>query len=355
MKTNKLMKTIGLFGLLSMNLAMAAESSGNGNGGVSVVCRDQAGKITRAELLDIFEGREVYGRSYSNAVNDFETRLQLAQLGLINYPGILDDFKKELLNVQNNLDFKSDLIELQPTNDAFPILGLKGCKYEQVANYTPFGQILVSQEIYNSFDVTNKAALLVHEAAYAMMRTNGETNSLNARRFTAYIMASNQDQKVIDQILEDHGGSVTTTCGVNGTVRQRIKNCDKKFGNFALVAKTKEGFEIYQDLASGLIWSDRLTSPMNHYNAEKACKADLKDIVGISGLTWKLPSEEDYEQAVKNGIRQALPNMNYYFWTSSVGRDSKFLAGVFFGGSAYGDGMGNRKNDTDISVRCAGR
>ena len=92
---------------------------------------------------------------------------------------------------------------------------------------------------------------------------------------------------------------------------------------------------------------------MTHYNAEKACKADLAEVAKISEVAWRLPSKEEYEEAEKNGIRKALPNMNYWFWSSSVHRSYSDVAWLFSGGSGvtYVDYRGNY----DVSVRCVAR
>ena len=109
-----------------------------------------------------------------------------------------------------------------------------------------------------------------------------------------------------------------TPCGLSGSVDERIKDCSQQRYGFVLVTRTKDGKEVHKEVATGLLWSDRLPSSMSHYNAEKACKATLPEVAGISGVTWRLPSKEEYEQAEKNGIRRMEPPYkNYWYWTSS--------------------------------------
>ena len=98
---------------------------------------------------------------------------------------------------------------------------------------------------------------------------------------------------------------------------------------------------------------------MNYYNAEKACKATLPEVAGISGVTWRLPSKKRYEQAEKNGIRRALPNMDDDFWTSSVITNHPRNAWLFHGHNGYTRYAGGytyygNRSDSE-SVRCVAR
>ena len=42
-------------------------------------------------------------------------------------------------------------------------------------------------------------------------------------------------------------------CGLEGTIEERIKDCAQVKGNFALIAVSEKGAEIYRDLKSKLI------------------------------------------------------------------------------------------------------
>jgi hypothetical protein len=343
---NKLLATVAI---LSFSTVSAfASLSGVGNGGVSVVCRDSGDRITSAQLLDIYEGKVRHGKKYDNQL-DVDTKVELAQLKLINYPSFLSAFQEELANVKAMMVYIPIGNELTPTNDAFPTVLKKGCEFEQVANYTEDGDLLVSQEIFNELATVDRAALLVHEVVYALLRKNGATDSRQARRLTAELLAKNVDQKVIEEVLQGSGGSLTKTCGMKGSVEERIQDCNKKNGLFALVTTTKEGHEVYKDLRSGLLWSERLPLQMSHYDAEKACKSELAELVKLSEFTWKLPSIYEYKEAERNGIRKALTNMKYWFWSSSLVGPNHDHAWLLYG--RYGnDGIFNRNDN--YSVRC---
>jgi hypothetical protein len=140
-------------------------------------------------------------------------------------------------------------------------------------------------------------------------------------------------------------------CGLSGSVEERIKDCSvqetSSKGNFVLVSRSKNFVEINKDTKSGLLWSDHLSSKMTYSNALKACK-DLKEMEGVAG-SWRLPSIDEYNTAESNGIRSSLPNMNHWFWSSSVHDSDTGVALVFFGvnGNVYNIGGGDYN-----SVRC---
>lgn len=166
---------------------------------------------------------------------------------------------------------------------------------------------------------------------------------------------SDKDQflyTVLKQFVPSSDGSEDRSpCGLRGSVDERIKDCsyqrDSQKEGFVLVTRSKDFKEVHKEVSTGLLWSDRLPYTMNHYNAEKACKADLKEVAGISGVTWRLPSIDEYKEAEKSGIRKALPNMNYWFWSSSVHRDNSRFAWLFSGDDGY-----TYYDYVNFSVRC---
>jgi hypothetical protein len=164
---------------------------------------------------------------------------------------------------------------------------------------------------------------------------------------------SDKDQ-FLYTVLKQFNPNQKFPCGLKGSVDERIKDCSYQLTSekegFVLVTRSKDFNEVHKEVSTGLLWSDRLPSTMTHYNAERACKADLKEVAGISGVTWRLPSIDEYEEAEKNGIRKALPNMNYWFWSSSVKRSNSYFAWMFYGGFGFDY---NRLDK--VSVRCVAR
>lgn len=187
---------------LSSAAAFASEG-GVGNGGVSVVCRNNAKKIISAQILDIYEGEVRFGKVYDDAL-DVETRLELVAHRLKDYPVFLKILKDEIEMANQAILFVKDGNTLTPTNDAFPAIVKNGCDLEQLANYTDDPQdLLVSKEIYQNLKTQDKAALLVHEAIYKMFRENGSKDSRLARRLTAELISKNPSESTIATILKD--------------------------------------------------------------------------------------------------------------------------------------------------------
>lgn len=106
-------------------------------------------------------------------------------------------------------------------------------------------------------------------------------------------------------------------CGLEGTVEERIKNCDFASGSFVLVARDDKGVEIYKDLKTGLLWGDRIKSDFNQYGSSKACSSGIPEAGILKGFSWRLPSIREFERAAANGMKEALPNMNHSFWSST--------------------------------------
>ncbi len=297
---------LGLF-VLSFN-SFAGE---RGNGGVSVVCRDINKKIISAEVLDIYEGTIRFGRKYDNTF-EVESRIDSAQKMLTTNSDFLIKFQNELAKVRANLTFVPKGNSLTPTNDAFPPIKKDGCDFEQLANYTSKNELLVSQEIYDELDTLNQAALLVHEAVYTIFRTQGDKDSQRSRKLTAQLLAVNADQRMINEMI---GANHNRICGLQGSIQERITDCNFLKGGFALVKRSEDRKEIYKDLASGLLWSDRLEDKLIFKATDQWCKKELE---GFNGIDWVVPSKSDFRVADRNGIGRFLPNMDLPLWTSKA-------------------------------------
>lgn len=106
-------------------------------------------------------------------------------------------------------------------------------------------------------------------------------------------------------------------CGLKGTIEERIKECSQTKGHFALITLTESGVEMYKDLKSGLIWGNRLPSDFNHYGSQKACSEEVLGIQMMSSLKWRLPTIKEFEDAAVHGMKAALPDMKYSYWSST--------------------------------------
>ena len=196
------LKTIGISTLLLMILSTVAfAGERGGNGGVSVVCRNKKGNIKSAELLDIYEGREIYGKKYNP---EYHFEIEWALRGkLAKYPQFFGQIKyqQRLLPKAIFVPLGNDIIL---TNDAFPLIKKKGCEFEQLANYTDDGELLISQEIYEELDLFNRAALFIHESIYALRRKfAGDLNSQISRKLVANLLAIDGNMDFVNKIIEE--------------------------------------------------------------------------------------------------------------------------------------------------------
>ena len=121
-------------------------------------------------------------------------------------------------------------------------------------------------------------------------------------------------------------------------------------------------YEVWRDTQTGLLWGERLDSWIQHTNTvisdasgkptqETACRsAEGRRATAELDSDFALPTVDDYAQAYKDGIGDALPAYGYYYW-SSVDPDNPDLAHVAASAAAtYVD-----FRDTYGSVRCVGR
>jgi hypothetical protein len=289
---NKMMLFIALvFPILS-----AVAGNEGGNGGVSVVCRNLNGSIMSAQILDLYEGEELYGRTYGDNAIPVETKIKLAELKISENPSYLKKFKREMVLVKSNMVFVGNDNILESTNDALPIMRRKGCKFEQLANYTNDGDLYVSQEIYDALDNNNKAALFLHEAIYSIRRKIGDNNSRNARKLVAHLMAIDGDQGVIDILV-----------GTSRRYDLRPGSYLSSFNNESCLVRVSDTLQDIEVLSnSGEKCSDNgrvFKFVKNHENAV----IEFKD----AGITIYLKTLSDKSFAVFNFIN--YPNNNVVY------------------------------------------
>ncbi len=190
-------------------LAHAAGPSGSG-GGKGVVCRDSSHKIQSVELLDLWESRTLYNRGPKVAnqnlaiqVQEALTRLQFAiDMGSATIDGVnyspsqifikLANEKAEMfLHKSQNVQYLNG-VTLTLTEDSYEMARPENCAIEQIVNYVDSMDhplVIVNNELFTKMSVSNQAALIAHEAFYAILRSFGEQNSLRVRRAIGYVFA----------------------------------------------------------------------------------------------------------------------------------------------------------------------
>jgi len=199
MKTKKLV-LIGMTMLASSSVF--ASGNGAGNGGGAWVCRDSKAKVTRAELVDLWEAEHdptiALKITRSNATlsqqrNDVLSKLDNTVAGKLS--DAIDDIMNLLLKgkvetAASVTVVKDALYSIEPEESEYCSVGSK-LKYEQVVNYRDDGSIIFSSEIFDDqvhFSNTDRTALLFHEAIYRADRNVlSATDSRRTRKVVGYL------------------------------------------------------------------------------------------------------------------------------------------------------------------------
>lgn len=201
------------------HFAFAALGNDAGGGGNAVVCRDHEGKISSAEVLDLFEARLLHQWKVplSSESAENQARKIADRLGVINrYYSIHTVLEKIMANAR----VLPPEYRLEPIEDSFPVIGVKGCRIEQLARYLSSDELLIDGEIWASLNETNKAALYLHETLYWDLRRVGASSSLRARRIVGYLMNDFPvhppiaPSEKLDLFCSDNGYAFSTAFGV---------------------------------------------------------------------------------------------------------------------------------------------
>lgn len=189
-----------------------------------------------------------------------------------------------------------------------------------------------------------------------------------------------------DAILGLSNGSAFELGDITG---ERIKNCETVPGSLKetksgtiwnLVARARDSrtgnfYEVWQDLATKLLWGDRINKAYTHYKSiglGTACKAISSRNVecnvlseaacispegqlanaGISERKFALPTDEEFEEAARHGMLEVLPNLTErWFWSSTLMENNLYARGF----AGYLDGQHFNLRFSRASVRCVGR
>jgi len=220
------------------------------------------------------------------------------------------------------------------------------------------------------------------------------------------------------------GGRPSVTCGTSGTLETRIADCSTQNGNRAfydgknfgqngegdwkLVTRTANGYEVWRDERTKLLWSDSMSTKYNWYQAAGYASTDSNTnntggydarpgigvqpnpplsvcadaaliptlsgyqpfttpsanderkgnltFAGTLSVTWRLPTIEDWKLAEVNGLRKVLPDLDSWFWSAtSSSHASQVQHPWMFYGTDGGVMYWNWRNDTSSAkTRCIG-
>lgn len=164
---------------------------------------------------------------------------------------------------------------------------------------------------------------------------------------------------LISFMMSSAAFAAPSPCGLEGSIEERIKNCNLAKENFVLITRTDKGLEIYKDVKTNMIWGDRIIYDFNHYGSQKACGDDLPEASLLKEIKWRLPTIREFEVAASHGMKTSISHMEHAFWTSTPVKTKRRRsrrsppAQVFLW-----DGLENRTDVGDIkdaaSVRCVG-
>ncbi len=206
--------------------AFGLAGGNSGGGGVGVVCRDSSNKVNSVELLDLWEARVIYGRNLLTTEVPFATQLDDAiekAKKTFYFPIDVDSYGQnlhgyELTKAAIHYDSESFLqpsgeakwltgVRLTRTEDSFELAVPQGCEIEQVVNYIDSfpAQILINKDLFDKMNETNKAALILHESLYRVLRRySHENNSIRTRRIVGMVMSGNPLPSVHDWVAQKH-------------------------------------------------------------------------------------------------------------------------------------------------------
>jgi hypothetical protein len=223
--------------------------------------------------------------------------------------------------------------------------------------------------------------------------------------------------------LETITGRPTVTCGTSGSVISRITDCANSNGNRAfydgrkygqsgegdwkLVTLTANGYEVWRDERTQLLWSDSMTTYYNWCQAAgyssasdtssitgSDCSAgssskpgglqpknpisvcadatllgkvngvdyytpiaeeDRKGALDVTQVHWRLPTIEDWKLADVNGLRKVLPNLDTPFWSATSSSNGINNVWTFNGPDGEITLSSDRyDNSNGIKTRCVG-
>ncbi len=168
----------------------------NGGGGKGVLCTINGQK--KLEVLDIYEGRNIYNLTYPILKNDKESFKYFSEKLTRHFS---DGTTKTNNNITNEdidtfgnfskVKFTKKGQKLKQTNDAFAPYMEENCEEVQIAIYYNESSLLIDKELWDMLDPLNKNALIVHEFLYLKFRTeHDQVTSIDTRKLVGYIFSN---------------------------------------------------------------------------------------------------------------------------------------------------------------------
>lgn len=249
----------------------ASEGGVDGGGGNAIVCLNELGSIQSAELLDLFEGTSMYSLNIQRSSRPMEE--QLAQALQRVPPSSRDLIEAYTGIVRRNMTILPTDTKLDKVHDSFEVVLPKNCKVEQLARFYSQDRILIDGEIWTKLEETDRAALILHEAIYAVNRVFGASDSRRSRHIVASIFdISTNWQDVKINVPED-----TLNCiAMNGILFMT-----------AFQNQTKDWILNFEVLGKSLVPSKKIAiiPNLSGFSLQEASKFEVhrgEDKVGLS-------------------------------------------------------------------------
>jgi hypothetical protein len=167
--------------------AVGGESSGGGGG---FYCPHN----DTAEVLDIWEGREVFGYTIPNSNEDIDVQINKAAINLNRLaPHISEEVRQLALTLKNEARALPAGVKLAFPHDALPNFEKPDCQLKGLMFFDGDQDIVLYDPLLKSKLVskTDEAALWMHEALYKVLRDKfGEATSVATRKAVACAFSS---------------------------------------------------------------------------------------------------------------------------------------------------------------------
>lgn len=258
-----------------------------GHGGAVVVCYSKDKELKSATVLDIWEQREEHGLNpkafnleYYQIAETLASRLEYVD------PIFFKSYRKELGRIHKNMKEVGAQSSLEPVKDYWPYIKPElGCKIEQLAVYKGDGYIIYEPKFWSRLDAYNKAALLIHETIFYILRDQELVHdSHKARTIVAYLMStlSNVDfADIYKTKIKDMNVGSTKDVRISEVIRGEVM---KNTGNDVESRRAAENSwkQACEKWKGKVMEEIRIQPKLLHCNNAKV-EAIKDEIVGTSG------------------------------------------------------------------------
>ncbi|RYZ77137.1 MAG: hypothetical protein EOP05_02865 [Proteobacteria bacterium] len=206
----KLLICLSLYMLAAVSSVALAGPISSGGGG-AVVCRSPQGGFISAELLDLYEAREVYGLkardlsgSTSSEYFDYLENRTYLEFGKSVVLSQREKDRAHSFLIRTLSRFKFQKKSSMPQSNDWGSVPMfpKGCALEQLAYFDDVKLIThINRDLWVYLPARDRVALYVHEYYYRKYRLAGEQTSEAVRKLVGLVFSSGS-QSVIDGLPE---------------------------------------------------------------------------------------------------------------------------------------------------------